>query len=54
MPTRISGAIAGEGIGEKNLVGPDHDHMHVMVAIVYATNSACFLAIVDENMIVYD
>ena len=25
-----------EGIGEMNLVGYDHDHMHVMVAIVYA------------------
>jgi hypothetical protein len=36
MPTSISSAVAGEGIGEKNLIGHDHEHMHVMVAIVYA------------------
>jgi hypothetical protein len=36
MPTSIFGAVAEEGMGEKNLVGHDHDHIHVMVAIVYA------------------
>jgi hypothetical protein len=35
MPTSISSAIAREGIDEKNLVGHDHELMHVMVAIVY-------------------
>jgi hypothetical protein len=34
MPTGISGAIAKEEIGENNLVGHDHDHMYIMVAIV--------------------
>jgi hypothetical protein len=35
MSISIFGAVAGEGIGEKNLVGHDHDHMHVMADIVY-------------------
>ena len=35
MPTSISGTVAREAIGEKNLVGHDYDHMHAMVAIVY-------------------
>jgi hypothetical protein len=38
----------------KNLVGHDHEHMHVMVATIYEANSAYFLPIVDENRIVYE
>ena len=36
IPTSFSSTVDGEGIGEKNLVGHDHEHMHVMVDIVYA------------------